>query len=478
MYKLTFVGHSEPQLLTGNHRVPTRSGLKYVKDLQLEDSLPIEGYSGTRIATLAPHLIEWLSSRPDNLLEEAALPAFFEMVPSSCLFSLFATFASHNTNPDVNAILFGSLDMVTDWQRVMVGLGIPYKVLKGDGQTYRLVPWPIDENPLIEITSEAKRLWLPIQSIERTDYTGPVYDIATSSGYFSLDAVKVHNSDAVAALRGNRQWECYQFPVGTEEDPYKPLWEAKWPRQSLIAKCEEIGQMEYDRAYRLKEITLGFRMITNEHIKYYTAEDLGDPYALVCVQAYDLAISKKKGASFFAAVTLLYRPNGRMIFVADAWHDKLDLHQQAAAVLAEYVKWDANAIYVEETGYQQALRNYVTDKAAMLPETKGKIIPIHGVSPGSKSKELRLMETMPAFQAGRILFNPRLDPVRNPQVNTRGDLIKQLVDFHKARDRDLADAFGHAVKGAETFASLADEDDYSDQEWDEGDNIATRLLIV
>jgi phage terminase large subunit-like protein len=100
-------------------------------------------------------------------------------------------------------------------------------------------------------------------------------------------------------------------------------------------------------------------------------------------------------------------------------------------------------------------------------------IPIVAVSPGSKSKEIRMMETVPMFESGRILFNPRLDSSLNHDVSARGDLISQLVNFASATDKDLGDAFAYAVRGVKDFRTHEDDDD-----WASGDGMVTRLSII
>lgn len=275
-----------------------------------------------------------------------------------------------------------------------------------------------------------------------------------------------HQQDAVASLRRNSAWESYIFNVGTDEDIYLPLWPKRWPREALKRLREEVGPMEYDRAYRCKAVSQAISIIKPEHIQFYSSEQMPDPWELICIQAYDLALTQKKHSSYFAAVTILYDPDRHVIFVADAWHDKLGFTEQAEAIVKESSKWQPNRVIIEETGYQGALRAYLIDIAK-------EPIPIVAVSPGSKSKEIRMMETVPMFESGRILFNPRLDSSINHDVSARGDLIAQLVNFASATDKDLGDAFAYAVRGVKDFRTHEDDD-----EWASGDGMVTRLSII
>ena len=290
-----------------------------------------------------------------------------------------------------------------------------------------------------------------------------------------------HQLDIIAALRKNKQWESYLFPVGKGDDLFHPLWPEVITREVLKAKCEEVGLTEYNRAYRLMEIQLGQQLIKPHHIKYYTAQDLGNPYEHICVQAYDLAATLNRGSSFFAGATFLFDKRRDLTFVVDAWRDKIELNDQANAVIRDYVKWDSSLVLLEETGYQSALRKYILERLDLMDGThpaQGLRHVIRGISPGSKSKELRLMETLSLFDAGRILFNPRLDPDVGFELSMRGDLVSQLLNFASGKDADMADAFAHGIKGVHSFRRAADEDEDDEHEWDSGEGMETRLLLV
>lgn len=289
-----------------------------------------------------------------------------------------------------------------------------------------------------------------------------------------------HQLDIIAALRHNKQWESYQFPVGKGDDPFHPLWPDVITREILQAKCEEVGLTEYNRAYRLKEIQLGQQMIKPNFIKYYTAQDLGNPYHHICVQAYDLAATMNKSSSYFTGCTLLYDKRRDLVFVADAWRDKIEVMDQASVVIRDYMKWDASLVLLEETGYQSALRKIILERLTLMDGSspaQGLQHVLRGISPGSKSKELRLMETLPMFETNKIMFNPRLDPTIGIELSLRGDLVSQLVNFAGEKDKDMADAFAHAIKGVQSFRRETDQEENED-EWDSGDGMETRLLLV
>jgi len=275
-----------------------------------------------------------------------------------------------------------------------------------------------------------------------------------------------HEQDAVASLRANPEWVSKIYAVGTTEDPYLPLWTSRWPRKSLEKLRREVGPIEYDRAFRCIAYSAVMAIVKPEHIQYYTTEMMVNPWSFICVQAYDVALTQKKGSSYFSCVTLLYDSQNNIIFVADAWHDKMGFIEQATAIVREAGKWQPDRVVIEETGYQGALRAY-------LMELSDEPLPVFPISPGNKSKELRLTETLPMFESGRIYFNPRLDGQRHLDIGTRGDLIGQLLSFTQNPDKDLGDAFAYGVKALRNYQESEDDDD-----WAGGDGVATRMSVL
>lgn len=274
-----------------------------------------------------------------------------------------------------------------------------------------------------------------------------------------------HELDVVASLRKNRQWRSEVYSVGTDEDPFIPLWPKRWPRESLIKLRNEIGPLEYDRALRCKAISGALAMLKPEYIRFYDAKMLGDPNNLVCVQAYDLAISQNRKSSWFACVTVLYNIEKNLAFVADAWHAKLGFAEQAIMLVEQSKIWQPNRIVVEETGYQAALRGY-------LMEVAKEPLPIYPIKPGNLSKELRLMEAMPMFAAGRVFFNPRLDPQVYIERTSIGDIVGQLREFPQGTDKDLVDALAYAVKSLRSF-----QEEEGDEDWEDGEGLGARISV-
>ena len=236
-------------------------------------------------------------------------------------------------------------------------------------------------------------------------------------------------SDICAYLQSLPSFDVVPTPVGTDDDPFAPIWPEVWNRESLQKTYQEIGPVEYDRAYRLIALSQDAMPIQASWIKYYDAETLGDPWQLYCVQSYDLALSLGKRADYFAGVTLLYSEEKNLIFVVDAWRNRLSLQDQAKAVVESAAQWMPARVIVESGGYQGAFAQYLNEVAKVpLPVWPHKVR-------GSKAR--RLLDITPLFQDGRVLFKPDLNPQRNPTIGQRGDVIGELLGFPMGAHDDL-----------------------------------------
>jgi len=275
----------------------------------------------------------------------------------------------------------------------------------------------------------------------------------------------MHRSDVTSYLSQAPGWTIHTVFNGLGDDPYQPVWPEKQSREFLIQKAAELGTTEYNRAYRGFTLDADLITIKPEWIQFYTPDLLGDPYKLVCVQAYDLALAQKKKSDFFAHVSLLYDPKRNFVFVADAFHTKLSFPDQCKKVVELHDRWRPEQIGIESVGYQDSLAQSINERAAVpLP-----IVPMrpHG------SKERRLAECVPVFENKRLFFNPRLDAVRDPRVLERGDIIAELLDFPMGTHDDMVDAFAYGVSLLRYYRVESE-----DEEFYEGEGMRTRVSLI
>lgn len=262
------------------------------------------------------------------------------------------------------------------------------------------------------------------------------------SGQIIYTGTPWHTADLTHKLAKNRSYRLVRRAVGTPGDPYASIWEAKWPAHELRRRREQIGQLEYDRGFRLVALSGDFVTVNSDWITYWdTAPDLGK---LLIFSAFD--VSSGKGKDYFANVVVGVDPNTLIIYVLEAWHAKYTFLQRAEAVVRQTQRWMPQATGVEEES-MKSLTQYL-DETTVL-----NIIPLRP----SLSKHVRLMGVTPLLERRQILFNPALEPSRLHNPEAHGDVVGEITEFPLGANDDLVDGFVHAVAMAQALGMTDDE---------------------
>lgn len=256
-------------------------------------------------------------------------------------------------------------------------------------------------------------------------------------------------SDIGAKIMAQPGWRTIETPVGTDEDPYAPIWPSRWSRAKLMELREAYGPIDYDRAYRLKVLSDDVAPVRPMWIKYYTAADLGNPDDLICVVSFDVAISQAASADYFACCVLLYDARRNLTFVADAWRGHYTFMEQAELVIQTAREWNADRVVIERVNYEGALAEYVEAHA-------GVPIPVVTVRPRTQ-KQRRVIEITPGLEKAHILFHPKLNPKHNQvELLQRGDLVSELLGFPYEAHDDLVDALTQGVQALREYGGVED----------------------
>lgn len=251
-----------------------------------------------------------------------------------------------------------------------------------------------------------------------------------------------HTADLTHKLAKNRAYKLVRRAVGTPGNPFAPIWEAKWPEYELRRRREKIGQLEYDRGFRLVALSGDFVTVNGDWIQYWDAPpDLGK---LVIFSAFD--ISSGKASDFFSNVVVGLDPATLVIYVLEAWHAKLTFLQRAKAVVEQHRRWMPQATGVEEES-MKSLTQYL-DETTLL-----NIIPLRP----TLSKHVRLMAVTPLLERGQVLFNPALNPERLHNPEEHGNVVGELTEFPLGANDDLVDGFVHAVAMAQALGMEEDD---------------------
>jgi phage terminase large subunit-like protein len=248
-----------------------------------------------------------------------------------------------------------------------------------------------------------------------------------------------HTADATHHLIERGGWYMMRHAVG---DNFEPVWPEKWGPDQLRARLRQIGQREFDRAFRLIALSGDIATVNPEWIAAWEVRPtLGD---MLVFSGYDL--STGEGKDFFAAchVGLTGHDIGDpRLWILDAYHAQFSFLAQAEAVKRDAAAWIPNAIAIEATQYQAVLPQVLRD-TTLLPD----IVPVKP----RISKALRLLAVSPYLESGRVRFNPALLPHRLKDPQARGSLVTELTQFPLAKHDDLVDAFIHAVALAAEYS--------------------------
>lgn len=296
-------------------------------------------------------------------------------------------------------------------------------------------------------------------------FQGEILGTLTPGSRVLYIATPYHMADLTALLKSNPAWTTKRYKIGVPENPFQPLWPAVWTEELLKKQRNLMGSVEFDRAYRCEALSGNTVPCKPEWLRFYTAELLGDPMQHVCIQGYDLAISKKTSADYFAGVTILYDPTRHFIFVVEARQGKYSFAEQGLEVIMNYKRWHTDKIMIETVGLGGGLESFLKEKGP--PE-----MPLLGYYPRG-DKQRRFLEITPLFEDGRIFFHPKLNPNTNSIVGDTGDLITQLLEFPVSKHDDLVDALVTAISGLGDYF-MSDPD----PEWEQGDGTQVRMSVV
>lgn len=296
-------------------------------------------------------------------------------------------------------------------------------------------------------------------------FMGEMLPILDPGGKIIYIATPWSKFDLTTVLQSNPEFKSLRYAIGNDTDPFAPLWPERWPREVLLKLRMQMGPVEFDRAYKCVAYSGDAVPCKPEWIRFYNAELLGDPQKLICIQAYDLAISQNDNADYFAGVTLLFDQERNLAFIADAFHDRLSFSAQAQRIIDNFSRWNADRVIIERVGLGGGLESYLRENAPVQ-------LPIIPYKPKG-DKQFRFMQVSPWFENSKVFFHPNMDPQRNVLINERGDLISELLEFPIGKHDDMVDSVTSALWGLEEFRVYDPEDG-----WMDGGGMRARMNVI
>ncbi|MDD5308687.1 MAG: phage terminase large subunit [Deltaproteobacteria bacterium] len=240
-----------------------------------------------------------------------------------------------------------------------------------------------------------------------------------------------HKLDLSHALLVNTTFHKLVYAVGENGEA---IWPEVWSQERLLKRREEIGPLEFSRAYRNIPQDESYAPVHPDWIQY---EDVGkltfDDVELVL--SCDLAIGDRDDNDYFGAVVLAVQEKARKAYIVDAWRARLSAPEQVERIVKEAKHWNKATVLVEDVAYQASLAQFLHQQEPWLN--------VQLVRPQG-SKRMRVNRIAPHLKNGQVVFASQMDPARLAKPN-RGDLVSELLDFPLGRHDDMVDALTQGV---------------------------------
>lgn len=238
-----------------------------------------------------------------------------------------------------------------------------------------------------------------------------------------------HHADLNAELKRHPSYALFRRAIGNDEDELAPVWPEHWPRQRLVERRREIGEIAFARGYRLLCVPDEAMVIPAKSIQFWTTPQ---EYSLI-VLAVDPAISTRQTADASALVTL-GRTADRVVHCLEAVARRVTAPQLAELISEADRRWQPGVILLESNAGFGGLRDLFIAQAPF----GAKIRSINQVQ--DKGARVRLFSV----------------PVENGYFRLHGDgqqvapgqqeLFDEMIAFPVGEHDDLLDAaaFGTA----------------------------------
>lgn len=191
-----------------------------------------------------------------------------------------------------------------------------------------------------------------------------------------------HEDDLTHHLIDRDSFHKVVYNVG---EHFEPVWPERWTKERLMKRHEDIGDREFDRAFRNRALTPGeatfphgaVEEMKNIHLRPDQIDPTWPRYTGV-----DLAISKKESAAFTVIHTLALNPEDKQKVVVEIVRGKWTSPETARRIITAYNEHQSQIIMVENNAYQEALLQWIN----FIPGCP-KGIPIIGFTTGKQKAD-------------------------------------------------------------------------------------------
>jgi len=213
------------------------------------------------------------------------------------------------------------------------------------------------------------------------------------------------------------------------------LW-LKWNEAALRERFEEIGSVDFNRAFRNEAHDESIAPIKDSWIKFARNADIpgqGAPH----LTSYDTAVGLKEMNDYTAGVVFAVDPSADKIYVVDAWRARITMRQQVEALHKDWQRWYNPVVALEKAGQSTLDQWLVESYPEMMKDLE--------ICKPKVSKYQRLMDVTPIMERDQVRFARHLDPESSEWDPARGNLIGELMEFPIGRHDDMVDAFSQGL---------------------------------
>jgi len=266
-------------------------------------------------------------------------------------------------------------------------------------------------------------------------------------------------SDLSHELMENKAYRVLRYDI---DDDFGSIWPAKWSEYHLRMRYEEIGSIEFNRAFRNQAIDTESALVQPEWFAFADLREdkrfaeIIESEAAIFLTSYDPAgtpnpRAKKNNDQDFtgACIGAVDREQGN-VYIVDAWHERMSVKALADRIFAEaqtYQPWQA---LIEKVGLATVDEWVINEHPEMMSLVK--------VTKPRVSKQMRLLGTTPLLEKGKIIFSSHLDPNGELFDGRRGSLVDELIEFPFGKHDDMVDAFSQMIGAARAHFLDVDAD--------------------
>jgi len=173
-----------------------------------------------------------------------------------------------------------------------------------------------------------------------------------------------HADDLNARLKKNLAFSLFRRPIGPD---FEPVWAAKWPRERLMARKDEIGSASFARGYRLVPLADEDTPIRPEWVRFWT-EPVEYAYRILSV---DPAVSTGAKADRSALVVLGKGAESNEIHVLESTARRVSAPDLVTLLDDCDRRWNPEVILFESNAAFLGIKDLLVRHARFGPRVKG-----------------------------------------------------------------------------------------------------------